>query len=458
VKVSRAPELDSSALRADVERFAAIGPRFCGGPGEERARELLLAEFAATGLEEVGGEEYRYLGYEPVASRCEFGGGAEVGSGELSGGAVLPCVGLQSCADGIAEGEAVYVGGGEAAELEAVEAVGGSLAGRIAVLRTPMPAAVAPALIARGVAGLVLLSPTPDGLIGHFTASFYPPPEAPPWEGRVLPVPGVTVEAAAGERLLAALSAGPTGRYREHVSRNRPIDPSATVRIEHRAEYRELTAVNVVGEVPGTEWPDERIVVGAHYDTQLESPGAADNGAGLAALLGIARAFAAGVRPRRTVALVAFAGEELACWGATAYVRARAAEVPAAMVNLDAIGPPVLAKRTIVATPAIAPFAAAAARESGWEVEVEIAARDFPYSDLAPFAEAGVPACQIWRYPPPHPYYHSAGDTPRWVDYGLLAEDARAAAETVFRLAEEEQIPAGEGEASNPDRRRDHAA
>jgi len=349
-------------------------------------------------------------------------------------------VGLQCCADGIVEGEAVYVGAGGEAELEALAAAGGSLAGRIAVLRTPMPAAVAPALVARGATGLVLISPTPDGLIGHFTASFYPPPEGPSWEGRVLPVPGVTVEAAAGERLLAALSLGPT-----------------TVRIEHRASYPELTGVNVVGEIPGAEQPNERIVVGAHYDTQLGSPGAADNGAGLAALLGIARAFA-GTRPRRTLALVAFAGEELACWGATAYLRDRAAAPPAAMVNLDALGPPVLAKRTIVATASIAAFAAEAAAATGWEVEVEIEARDFPYSDLAPFADAGVPACQIWRYPPPHPYYHSAGDTPRWVDFGLLAEDARAAAETVFRLAGAERVPAGAAASPNPDRRRDHAA
>jgi acetylornithine deacetylase/succinyl-diaminopimelate desuccinylase-like protein len=304
-----------------------------------------------------------------------------------------------------------------------------------------MPAAVAAPILARGAAGLVLLSPTPDGLIGHFTASFYPPPPGPPWEGRVLPVPGVTVEAAAGERLLAALSAGP-----------------ARVRVEHQAEYGERTAVNVVGEIPGAEAPQERIVVGAHYDTQLDSPGAADNGTGLAALLGIARAFA-GTRPRRTLALVAFAGEELACWGATAYVRAHAAEPPRAMVNLDALGPPVLAKRTIVADPAIAGFAADSARRAGWEVEVEIEAREFPYSDLAPFVEAGVPGCQIWRYPPPHPYYHSAGDTPRWVDYGLLAEDARAGANMAFRLANEEQIPHSQASSPwNPTGRRAHAA
>ncbi|MBS1879253.1 MAG: M20/M25/M40 family metallo-hydrolase [Actinobacteria bacterium] len=405
-------ELDPAALREDVETFAALGPRFCGSEGEERARELLLEEFAAAGLTGVGGEEYRYLAYEP--GRCEC----------RAGGAELPCVGLQSCAAGTAEAEAVYVGAGEEDDLATLAAAGAELRGRIAVLRSAMPAAVAADLVARGATGLVLLSPTPDGLVGHFTASFYPPPPGPPWEGRVLPVPGVTVEAAAGERLLALLSAGP-----------------ARVWIEHRAEYRERTAVNVVGEIAGVREPGERVLLGAHYDTQLESPGAADNGSGLAALLAIARAWA-GARPRRTVAFAAFAGEELACWGASAYVRAHAGELPLAMVNLDALGPPLLAKRTIVASPAIAAHAAAAAAASGWEVEVEVAAGDFPYSDLAPFAEAGVHGCQAWRYPPPHPYYHSAGDTPRWVDYDLLAADARAAASIAFSLVEAGVAPA----------------
>ena len=48
---------------------------------------------------------------------------------------------------------------------------------------------------------------------------------------------------------------------------------------------------------------------------------------------------------------------------------------------------------------------------------------------------SGIPAVWIWRYPPPHPYYHSAGDTPRWVDFTLLAVDAQASAATTWRLA-----------------------
>jgi hypothetical protein len=44
-----------------------------------------------------------------------------------------------------------------------------------------------------------------------------------------------------------------------------------------------------------------------------------------------------------------------------------------------------------------------------------------------------------WTYEsrgPGRPYYHTAGDTLRWVDYGLLAADASASAYTAFRLAQ----------------------
>jgi Zn-dependent M28 family amino/carboxypeptidase len=278
---------------------------------------------------------------------------------------------------------------------------------------------VVPGLVERGVAGVVVIGGAPDGLVQHFTAAFYPPPLAPPWEGRVLPVPGVTVEAQAGERLLALLSAGPT-----------------RVRLDHRGAYETATSANVVAEITGADPNAARVVVGAHYDTQLESPGAADNGTGLAALLGMARAWA-DLRPLRTIELVAFGCEEPAAWGASNFVARRDPESIAAMVNLDALGPPIDATRTIVADPRLATIAAESAAATGWEVEQQLDAHDFPFADHAPFIAAGIPAAWIWRYPPPHPYYHSSGDTPRWVNFTRLAEDATASAFTAFRLATE---------------------
>jgi len=69
------------------------------------------------------------------------------------------------------------------------------------------------------------------------------------------------------------------------------------------------SCANIIAEKPGLESSREVFVVGAHYDTHKESPGANDNGSGIAALLELARA-AAGWRSRRTIRFVAFTNEE----------------------------------------------------------------------------------------------------------------------------------------------------
>jgi hypothetical protein len=401
------PPLDPAALRRDVERLAALGPRFAGTAGEERGRAFVREVLAAALPGAVHEEEFDHLAYRPEGASCQA----------LGSNLELPSAGLQSTVAGVVEAEAIYVGAGDEATLELLLGRGDTLAGRIAVVRSGVPMTVVPGLVDRGVAGIVVIGGAPDGLVQHFTAAFYPAPLAPPWEGRVLPVPGVTVEAGAGERLLALLTTGPV-----------------RLRVEHRATYETATSANVVAEIPGTDPDAARVVVGAHYDTQLESPGAADNATGLAALLGMARAWAE-LRPRRTIELVAFGCEEPAAWGASHFVARRDPKTIAAMLNLDALGPPIDATRTIVADPRLAPFAAESAAATGWEVEQQLDAREFPFADHAPFIAAGIPAAWIWRYPPPHPYYHSSGDTPRWVNFTRLAEDATASAFTAFRLA-----------------------
>jgi Zn-dependent M28 family amino/carboxypeptidase len=70
-----------------------------------------------------------------------------------------------------------------------------------------------------------------------------------------------------------------------------------------------LTCANLEISRLGTEHPDQVILVGAHYDTVLGSPGANDNGSGIAVLLELARLFQT-CQPERTVRLVAFTNEE----------------------------------------------------------------------------------------------------------------------------------------------------
>lgn len=78
-----------------------------------------------------------------------------------------------------------------------------------------------------------------------------------------------------------------------------------------RQEYQThgLVCTNLEVTVPGRSRPDEILLIGAHYDTVLGSPGANDNGSGLAALLELSRLFAEAA-PAVTVRLVAFVNEE----------------------------------------------------------------------------------------------------------------------------------------------------
>ena len=66
---------------------------------------------------------------------------------------------------------------------------------------------------------------------------------------------------------------------------------------------------NVVVTLPGVKLPDEIVLLGAHYDTVIGSPGADDNASGVALLLALA-ARLADEPPNRTVRIVFFVNEE----------------------------------------------------------------------------------------------------------------------------------------------------
>jgi hypothetical protein len=68
---------------------------------------------------------------------------------------------------------------------------------------------------------------------------------------------------------------------------------------------------NVIGELRGTEFPDEIITVGGHLDSWDNCEGAHDDGAGCVQTIEIMRAFkATGYQPKRTIRFVLFANEE----------------------------------------------------------------------------------------------------------------------------------------------------
>ncbi|HRX93642.1 MAG TPA: M20/M25/M40 family metallo-hydrolase [Chitinophagaceae bacterium] len=77
---------------------------------------------------------------------------------------------------------------------------------------------------------------------------------------------------------------------------------------------------NVIGELQGTEFPDEIITIGGHLDSWDNCEGAHDDGAGCVQTVEILRTFKAlGYRPKRTIRFVLFANEENGLRGGTKY-------------------------------------------------------------------------------------------------------------------------------------------
>ncbi len=84
---------------------------------------------------------------------------------------------------------------------------------------------------------------------------------------------------------------------------------------------------NVVAEIRGSEKPEEVVLLGAHLDSWELGTGALDNGVNCALVVEVARALAAGGRPRRTVRFVLFTGEELGLLGSRGYVASHRGEM-----------------------------------------------------------------------------------------------------------------------------------
>lgn len=408
--------VSAESLREDVLNICALGNRYTGSAGEREARALIVEEFQKSGLEDVRLEELTVVGYRPEIASCSVDG------------VDFEATGLQFTASAEVEAEGVYIGAPQSVgDIQALEGTVGSLAGKIAVLHTAVPFLLAPSLAERGACGIVVISSNWGGEIGHFTAQGYPPPDPQESDWPHLGVPGVAIEARHGLWLLTLIAAG----------RRR-------VRVVHGASYVPVETANVVGEITGCTVPGERIVVGAHYDTQFEGVGACDNATGLATLFQVARAWPSR-SPCRTVTLVAFADEEHGFGGSTAYCRRHADSLNAtiAMMNLDALGWAYPASRALLSDSAIRCFALEHASALGWKVQSDVDAARLPGSDIVPFIDAGVPAYAFWRYPPPHPHYHSAGDVVELIDFSQVAETASMATDTALRIAREPELRFG---------------
>jgi carboxypeptidase Q len=86
---------------------------------------------------------------------------------------------------------------------------------------------------------------------------------------------------------------------------------------------------NTIAEIPGTDKKDEVVMLGAHLDSWHGGTGATDNGAGSAVTMEVMRILKAlNVKPRRTIRIGLWSGEEQGLYGSRAYVAQHFASRP----------------------------------------------------------------------------------------------------------------------------------
>jgi aminopeptidase YwaD len=133
--------------------------------------------------------------------------------------------------------------------------------------------------------------------------------------------PAVTISGIDGEALVEELESG-------------------SVNVNLRLVTDELPSRNVVASWPGPTLDSPVVILGGHYDSVPGSPGASDNGSGVATLLVLAEELAVADLPFE-LRVIAFGSEELGLLGSKAYVNSLESteqDQIKAMLNFDALG------------------------------------------------------------------------------------------------------------------------
>jgi len=192
------------------------------------------------------------------------------------------------------------------------------------------------------------------------------------------------------------------------------------LRLHVTQEEIEGVSQNVVAEIPGTEFPDEIIVLTAHYDGISKCIAGHDNASGTAVMAELGRVLAT-EKLKRTVRVVLTGGEEYGLFGSWAYVNAHKAEMDNVRlcINCDITGVIIGTNNCFVTGPdSMRWYLEAMGREFGMGYTVSTAAYS---SDNVPFSAMGVPATSITRGGGYCCEIHSSGDELQDMDGPHLA-------------------------------------
>jgi hypothetical protein len=274
-----------------------------------------------------------------------------------------------------------------------------------------------------GAAGIIIINGVKNDVLLTGTASV---------TGKLIPIPAVCIGLENGMKI------------KEKLKSEKQFASIAMTNYSGMIKAR-----NVIATLKGTEFPNEKIVVGGHLDSWDLATGAIDNGIGSFAVMDMARTFqAAHLKTKRTIEFVLFMGEEQGLLGSRAYVEQakekKQLDQIRFMLNYDMTNDP-------------KGFSTSRAEMqtlfSSWGAEINKIDTGFKnlfvagaglHSDHQPFMLEGIPTGGGAGGKLPNnsgPFYHSDGDVFKLVDEQGLKNVVRYNAMLSYALANVQEIP-----------------
>ena len=238
----------------------------------------------------------------------------------------------------------------------------------------------------------------------------------------------------------------------------RLLDDKRSVELEfdivNRSYPEGRTSYNAIAEIPGTDKADEVVMLGGHLDSWHAATGSTDNAIGCSVMMEAARILATmGIKPRRTIRVALWSGEEQGLLGSQAYVRQHFGSVEeqkpefaklAAYFNIDSgtgrargmtiFGPP---EAATILREATASFA-----DLGFLGVTTTRSRQASSTDAFSFAAAGLPGVNALQDPIEYQSYtwHTNLDTYERVVEDDVKKSAIVIAAAVYHVAMRDEL------------------
>ncbi|MFQ6053171.1 MAG: M28 family peptidase, partial [Candidatus Bathyarchaeia archaeon] len=358
----------------NLEALCEMGSRFGGTPSEKEAADYIQRKFREYGLENVHAVEFDYTGWVRGEARLEV---VEPRQVEMS--ALSLVYSPPTPPEGV-DGEIINLGEGS---IETFEERAEEIEGKIVLCfetggrpptgmkRTMHRKEKFNRSADLGAVAFIFGNPVP-GLLAT-TGSCC--------QNRAADIPGVGICKEDAETLLRLLDEG-----------------SVRARVFTTDQIKPMTSWIPSGDIPGSEKPDEVVIVGAHFDGHSISQGAVDDCSGAVTVMNVARVLAEhGGRFRRTIRFLCFPLEESGLIGSVAYTKTheKNMENVTLMVNLDSAGSGRPGSWRVSGHGELIPYLKRVAKETGYSM------KPFEhlsgYSDHFPFFLMGAPSISLGR-------------------------------------------------------------